>query len=128
MYESPVEIIYGGMRTQHENDIYKAVQDVGISVDRDELIRAMRYDRGQYEKGYGEGYVKGYEGGYCDSTRAIADRVLTDFEARVNQAFSKYEERVGDRAYLKPMYRTHAESEIFAIISELKKKYVEGEI
>ena len=52
MYKSPVEIIYGQMRTSVENDVVKAVMDVGINVDKDELIRALQYDRGQYEKGY----------------------------------------------------------------------------
>ena len=28
---------------------------VGVKIDRDELIKALRYDRGQYEKGYNDG-------------------------------------------------------------------------
>lgn len=28
---------------------------VGVNIDREELIKALRYDRGQYEKGYADG-------------------------------------------------------------------------
>ena len=35
--------------------VFEAVAEVGIEVDRDELIKALAYDRGQYEKGYGDG-------------------------------------------------------------------------
>ena len=52
MYESPIKLITGKMQTQIDGDIYKAVQNVGINVDRTELLKALEYDRGQYEKGY----------------------------------------------------------------------------
>lgn len=39
-----------------DNDIYKAVQDVGINVNKEELLKALRYDRNQYDKGYSDGY------------------------------------------------------------------------
>lgn len=57
MYESPIELIEKDLRTQVENDVYKAVLDVGVVVDKDELVRALQYDRGQYEKGYADGYA-----------------------------------------------------------------------
>ena len=58
-YQPPVEIGYGP--TRHiEGDIDEAVmltieQTINIKVDKDELIRAMQYDRGHYEKGYADG-------------------------------------------------------------------------
>ena len=55
MYESPIKIITGKMQTQIDGDIYKAVQNVGINVDRVELLKALEYDRGQYEEGFREG-------------------------------------------------------------------------
>lgn len=57
MYESPVNVICGEMQTQIEGDIFKAIQNVGIEVDKEELIKAMQYDRNQYEKGYADGYA-----------------------------------------------------------------------
>lgn len=54
MWESPVNIIMGEMQTQIEGDIYKAIQNVGIDVDKEELLKALQYDRQQYEKGYAD--------------------------------------------------------------------------
>jgi len=45
----------GNMRTRLDNDCLKAVQEYGITVDKEELIKALQYDRGQYEKGYADG-------------------------------------------------------------------------
>ena len=60
MYESPIKIITGKMQTQIDGDIYRAVQNVGINVDREELLKALEYDRGQYEEGWKEGFHDGY--------------------------------------------------------------------
>jgi hypothetical protein len=57
MYKSPIDIIYGQIQTQMEGDILKAVQKVGINVDKDELIRALQYDREQYDRGYADGHM-----------------------------------------------------------------------
>jgi hypothetical protein len=57
MYESPIEIITKQMRTQFEDNVFKAIQDYGIVVDRDELIKALQYDREQYDKGFADGML-----------------------------------------------------------------------
>ena len=57
MYQSPIEIITRQMRTQFEDNVFKAIQDYGIVVDKDELIKALQYDRGQYDKGYADGLL-----------------------------------------------------------------------
>lgn len=58
MYESPINVICGKMQTKIEGDTYKAVQNVGIDVNKEELLKALQYDRGQYAKGYSDGYTK----------------------------------------------------------------------
>ena len=55
MYKSPIEIIYGQMETQMEGYILRAIQKYGINVDKDELVRALNYDREQYYNGYADG-------------------------------------------------------------------------
>lgn len=55
MYKSPIEIITGQIKTNYENEIYRAVQNVGINIDKEELLKALEYDRGQYEEGFREG-------------------------------------------------------------------------
>ena len=52
MYKSPIEIIQGQLKMDMENGILRAVQQQDIVVDKHELLRALQYDRGQYEKGY----------------------------------------------------------------------------
>lgn len=51
-YQSPIEVIQSQMRSQIEGEIYRAVMNVGVNVDKDELLKALQYDRGQYQKGY----------------------------------------------------------------------------
>ena len=52
MYKSPIEIISQEMKTCFDEDCVTAIQRYGITVDKDELIRALQYDRHQYEAGY----------------------------------------------------------------------------
>lgn len=54
-YRSPIDIIYGDIQTKVEGDIVKAIQGYNINVDKDELIKALNYDRNQYSKGYKDG-------------------------------------------------------------------------
>lgn len=63
MWESPVNIfeihepIVEEINKQTEETIFKAIHRVGVDVNKEELIRAMQYDRNQYEKGYKDGYA-----------------------------------------------------------------------
>ena len=50
-YQSPIEIIYGNLKLETENAIVRAVQQVGINVDKEELQKALAYDRHMYERG-----------------------------------------------------------------------------
>lgn len=62
-YDSPIRLIAGEIQTEIDNQIYRAVQQVDIQVDKDELIKALQYDRQQYDKGYRVGYDKGFSDG-----------------------------------------------------------------
>ena len=55
-YKSPIEIALGGITMTMEDEICKAVQRADIKVDKRELIKALAYDREQYDKGYKQGY------------------------------------------------------------------------
>lgn len=54
-YQSPIEVIYNDIEHSFEDAAFKAIQKVDIKVDRNELIKALEYDRGQYDKGYSDG-------------------------------------------------------------------------
>lgn len=55
MYESPITKLYGKIKQEIEQKeeaaIYKAIEECEIVVDKGELIKALQYDRRQYEKG-----------------------------------------------------------------------------
>lgn len=53
-YQSPIEVFQTQMQSQIEDETYKAVMKVGINVDKDELLKALQYDRDQYQKGYAD--------------------------------------------------------------------------
>ena len=60
MYQGFIEKIYGDIESQiikrdEENIVYAVNQAVGYCVDKDELIKALKYDRHQYNKGYFDG-------------------------------------------------------------------------
>lgn len=71
MYESPIELlrmndfingeiqkINNAARNHQEECVYKAVLNYDIKVDKDELIRALNYDRQQYQEGFRDGARK----------------------------------------------------------------------
>ena len=62
MYESPISVIESAhteFTIDIENNVYKAIRQIEIDVDKDELIKALAYDRQQYEKGYRDGVLYG---------------------------------------------------------------------
>jgi hypothetical protein len=54
-YTSPITEYLGQMRIERENAVLKAIQEFDIRVDKDELIKALQYDRDQYRKGFIDG-------------------------------------------------------------------------
>lgn len=83
-YESPIKVMVGQLETQIENDIITAILRVGVDVDKEELLRALRYDRDQYRKGYNDAKVHAHwiidEGGKwaecsgCHESEKIGER------------------------------------------------------
>lgn len=59
MYKSPIEIYETAVQTiteHRENAIFAKVQEAfDVQVDKEELVRALKYDRNQYGKGYADG-------------------------------------------------------------------------
>ena len=59
MYESPIEMLITDIQhqivKQQDEEIYQAVLHYVPNVDKNELIRALQYDRQQYEIGYANG-------------------------------------------------------------------------
>lgn len=54
-YESPITLIQkveNAYNSWVEDNVFKMISSMNIKVDRDELIKALKYDRQQYEHGY----------------------------------------------------------------------------
>lgn len=55
-YESPIKVLCSEMVTNFENGVYSTIQKFVPDVDKDELIKALNYDRKQYDRGFKAGY------------------------------------------------------------------------
>lgn len=81
-YQSPVEIINGGWQTKFEDGIYETILNYGVSVDKDELVKALQYDRGQYEKGFADGCKASYK----VAVSALAKDIFEEIDYEIEQA------------------------------------------
>ena len=58
MYESPIKVVFSDLVSDSvkktDEYIVACVQQVGVKVDKDELVKALKFDRGQYEKGWND--------------------------------------------------------------------------
>lgn len=59
-YKSPIDVIIDDMQLQFRDAfddaiVHAVVQNVDIAVDKDELIKALKYDRQEYDRGYADG-------------------------------------------------------------------------
>jgi hypothetical protein len=70
-WESPIDTMVSDMEMKLEGEVFRAVQRVGITVDKDELIKALEYDRGQYEKGYADAMATIIPCEYCKFAEEI---------------------------------------------------------
>ena len=92
MYKSPIELIYKDAQYRMEKGIFYAIQKVDINVDRDELLKALAYDRGQYEKGYEDAKAERKRGewigkpiaGYCTVRCSVCKDVFRENNGRWN--------------------------------------------
>jgi hypothetical protein len=58
-YDPPISLalaeFQNGVEEQLGNGVMEYLYSIDIHVDKEELIKALQYDRGQYEKGYQDG-------------------------------------------------------------------------
>lgn len=60
-YIPPIKIYQTEMQTTLENNVMSVAQSMGVDVNKEELLKALNYDRDQYTKGYEAGYNKAYQ-------------------------------------------------------------------
>ena len=70
MWASPIKMFQTQMQIEYENEVMKAVQKVGFDIDKEELIKALQYDRNQYNKGYADAVD--------DIAKAFAEKIICE--------------------------------------------------
>lgn len=68
LFTTPIEMISNECESQSEKFVCEAIQKIGINIDKDELIKALRYDRQQYEAGYAAGKASVLQHGHWESS------------------------------------------------------------
>ena len=64
MYENPIMQVTNDIQSkiikdQQDTIMQTITQTMGFEVDKEELIKALNYDRNQYTKGHNDGYLEG---------------------------------------------------------------------
>lgn len=86
MYKSPIDVIqtltnnldnfYDKVNAELEKEVvYRVRMETKINIDKDELFKALRYDRAQYEEGYADGHKDGYAKGFHDAVEHLKKSV-----------------------------------------------------
>lgn len=93
MYEAPIDIVVNQTQNlileQQENMVFQAIQNTGVNVDKEELIKALKYDRAQYQIGYSDGYI--------DGKKAMLDKIRETLQGVICLNFEAlYEEMEGN--------------------------------
>lgn len=105
MYNPPVELLLSEIKTQVaekcEEAVYEAVVHYGVSVDREELRKALAYDRQQYEKGYQDAMAELVRCKDCDRWERHTE-VDQDRGECSRYRVTKHEDGYCDRAKRRP--------------------------
>ena len=106
-YISPIMIIQTELNTELENNVYKAVTKYDIAVDKEELIKALKYDRNQYNLGYNRGFQDGV---YSEEDENKALRLLLKWAVECDfgydnfpEEYECYKEDIEDMDYIEGM-------------------------
>lgn len=75
MYHSPITLNYTdpiieSVTKSQDGYVVKAINNMGIEVDKEELVKALQYDRDQYYKGFKNGYELA-EGKYIEGIKNL---------------------------------------------------------
>lgn len=63
MWESPINVMeiqdsfVREIKEKTEEMVFTEIKRIGVDVNKEELLKALQYDREQYGKGYSDGYI-----------------------------------------------------------------------
>lgn len=79
------------IKEKTEEMVFTEIKRIGIEVDKEELIKALQYDRQQYEKGYSDGYAKGIDK-FAERLKAEHEGLITNLGKPYAITFEKIDE------------------------------------
>lgn len=84
-WEPPITRIYEDIRNEmvrqeEENCMYAIEQSIGYKVDKEALIKALQYDKGQYDRGYMDGAKETFVGELNKLKEEIEKLEFRDFD------------------------------------------------
>lgn len=90
MYESPLtkitmmcdDIANQIIKQEEDKIVYEVRQAIGYNIDKQELVKALQYDRGQYQKGYAD-------------AMAVIDDIKAEIETEKEKAEIYYGHQLG---------------------------------
>lgn len=99
-YRSP---IMGVIESVFENIVQESLRKVECYIDKNELKKALNYDRDQYEKGYMKGYEKGYFESKSDLAKQVGDVIVKKFFPMPKEIIPKF------KAFMKVQFGAEVE-------------------
>ena len=113
MYESPIRMIADQMSTQVEADCVSVVQHYGFDVDKEELAKALAYDRDQYDKGFKD----------ARTVSVVVHNVNNDIDTIGNTELHGYLDKSRNLLFLVPGITTEFAEQMGWVIEEIKEPF-----
>lgn len=90
MYESPIQLFYTDpiiqqINNETEDVVLRSIAKVGVVVEKDELLKALAYDRAEYERGLRDGMQ------IAESEIRQLHDVIKDFDIKIKRLLHKEE-------------------------------------
>lgn len=76
-WKSPIDVITKEIIKDLEDGVMCEVKAI-VDIDKDELFKALKYDREQFELGCKHGYAMGKIDGYNEAMEKIRSAVMSD--------------------------------------------------
>lgn len=115
-WQSPIHMMQEEIAQKVANDldnqVYQATMKVGIKVDKDELVKALEYDRNQYQRGYMDGFF--------NAKKEITNVCIKSF---IDEFMDELYNLIADADDVNPVDWWEVEE----IVNRLRKKYTESE-
>lgn len=99
MWESPIDVMeiqdsfVSEIKEKTEEMVFTEIKRIGIDVDKEELIKALQYDRNQYGKGYKDGYEKAID----EFARRLKYENRQTMSTMVKYSFEEFVDKIAEQ-------------------------------